>query len=324
MQVETEVRPLGGDHVVHFYDRDDELVGVVVGYLAAAVADGDVVIMIATAAHREAFTAALSSAGVDVAAAMAKRHLQVLDAAATLNQFMVGGSPDAAAFDAVVGGVVRSAAESGCEVRAYGEMVALLWGEGNAAGAIELETLWNGLADQVPFSLFCAYPSYLVAAADAFDTFAQVCSLHSDVVGGAPIAPDLETVRPFACTPDAPRLARRFVTQMLEGWDRSDLVGDAAVVVAELASNAVSHAHSDFTVGLSRLGSAVRLEVRDSSTVEPTSRESAAMAERGRGLQLIAAIARRWGYELVAGGKVVWAELDGDARIDVSASRESV
>ena len=66
MPAETGIRLANGEHVVQFYDRDDDLVDVVGGYLAAAVLDGDVVIVIASPTHRDAFGLALVAAGVDV------------------------------------------------------------------------------------------------------------------------------------------------------------------------------------------------------------------------------------------------------------------
>ena len=53
--------------------------------------------------------------------------------------------------------MVAQAAQNGRRVRAFGEMVALLWSEGNQAAAIRLEELWNELALSQTFCLFCAY-----------------------------------------------------------------------------------------------------------------------------------------------------------------------
>ena len=134
MPVDTEIRLADGDHVVQFYGHDADLVDVVASYLSAAVLDGDAVIVIATPEHRAAFEAAMAAAGVDAELAAAGGRRIVLDAADTLARFMTDDVPDPAAFDAVVGGLVRDAA-SGGPVRAYGEMVALLWDAGNVTGA---------------------------------------------------------------------------------------------------------------------------------------------------------------------------------------------
>jgi hypothetical protein len=72
----------------------------------------------------------------------------------------VNGHPDADRFDRVVGEKVRAAVErsAGYGLRAYGDMVGVLWAERQFPAAIRLEQLWNKLRKTVPFSLFCAYP----------------------------------------------------------------------------------------------------------------------------------------------------------------------
>jgi anti-sigma regulatory factor (Ser/Thr protein kinase) len=307
--IDTNTRLANGDHVVQFYDGDDDLVGIVGGYLAGSVLDGDAIVVVATHAHREALQAALVAAGIDVEAAEDSGQLRVLDAAETLGLFMVDGLPDPHSFFEIIGGLVAVAGLSGRPVRVYGEMVAALWDSGNIAGAIELETLWNGLAAQVPFSLFCAYPVHLMLGADVADAFEQVCHLHSDLVVIAPTPAGAEVSRRFACTLHAPRLARRFISETLHGWGLGDLVDDAMLVVSELATNAVVHGGSDFTVGLSRGDDRVRVSVADTSNDAPQPRNSELTTMGGRGLRLVDVVSVRWGHEAVHGGKVVWAEL---------------
>lgn len=315
MPVQTETRLADGDHVVQFYEHEDDLAALVGSYLGAAAADGEAVVVIASPEHAEVFQAALCEAGVDLAAARAGGRLVVLDAAATLERLMVAGVPDAGAFDASVGAVVRAAGAGGRRVRAYGEMVALLWAAGDVTGALELEQLWNALAAESPFSLVCAYPAHLFGPTQA-DGFTDVCHIHSAVVGGAPSPDGAEVSRRFARTLQAPRLARRFVADVLRRWGHEELVEDGMVVAAELVSNAVMHASSDVVVGLSRRGEAVELVVGDSSTEAPTTREPEPATPGGRGLRLVGALARRWGHVTVAGGKLVWAELGANSGVD--------
>jgi hypothetical protein len=67
-------------------------------------------------------------------------------------------------------------------VRAYGEMVALLWAEGNVNGAIQLEKLWNDMGKIRDFSLFCAYPQAAVAGYANSAPLAEVYTEHSHAV----------------------------------------------------------------------------------------------------------------------------------------------
>ncbi|MGA9859212.1 MAG: MEDS domain-containing protein, partial [Solirubrobacteraceae bacterium] len=119
-----------GEHAVVFYEHDAGLAATVGGYLADALRDGAVAIVVATGAHRRAFEAELAAAGIDTADACQDGALILLDAAELLAQLMPAGRVQRAAFRRVIGGVVRKGTESGRPVRVYGEMVALLWEAG--------------------------------------------------------------------------------------------------------------------------------------------------------------------------------------------------
>lgn len=309
MAIDSPERFAAGDHLVHFFDTDESLVGVVAGYLSSAVLGGDAAVIVVAPGHRELFQAALAAAGVDVGAAMADGRLVVRDAADTMAAFVADGRVDARVFDEVVGGLIRDAYASGRPVRAYGEMVALLWAAGDVTAAMDLEGLWNRLGETVPFSLFCAYPQRLFADSPKAGAFAQVCRLHSGVVGAAPTSADAEVTRRFARTPHAPKHARWFVSETLNSWDRSDLRDDVALVVAELATNAVVHGRSDVAVGLLRRDGGVRIIVGDTSAAPPVPRGGDATAFDGRGLAMISAIGRAWGHQVVEGGKLIWVDV---------------
>ncbi len=183
MTAGTEQREVGPrDHVVQFYNDDGELTERVGGYLREAVLDGGVAIVIATAAHRAAFEARLADAGVDVTAAAGRGAYLAFDAAETLGRFMIDGRPDRAGFEDAVGTLIAATVRNGAPVRAYGEMVALLWDDGFVGAAIELEALWNELGGRYPFSLFCAYPAQSVTGNGHFDAFNEVCLLHAGIV----------------------------------------------------------------------------------------------------------------------------------------------
>jgi hypothetical protein len=92
--------------------------------------------------------------------AVLEGRLVFLDAEATLNRFMLDGEPDQARFQRVIGDAlsgVRSRAVHG-GIRAYGEMVGVLWKAGELSAAVRLEQLWNELLKASDVSLYCAYP----------------------------------------------------------------------------------------------------------------------------------------------------------------------
>ena len=137
------------EHFVHFYQEDSHLYTSVGRFLQEGLECGDGLVVVATAEHREGLCGALTDAGLDVAFARERGDLTLLDAEETLSRFLVGdlarGTLDADAFERVIGGVVDRAASGVVRrsVRAYGEMVALLFKQGNVGATAELEELWT-------------------------------------------------------------------------------------------------------------------------------------------------------------------------------------
>ena len=293
-----------GQHVVQFYGHDEELAERVAGYLLGALESGGVAIVIATPEHRREFEVRLAQAGVDLAAARDRDAYLALDADETLRELMAAGRLDDAAFDRVIGALIRAAGADGRPVRAYGEMVALLWDGGLVNAAIQLEAMWNELGRRHSFSLFCGYRADSVTR--DVDAFAQVCHLHQAVAGGV-AAGGLggPAVRTFAFARDAPAAARHFTVATLRDWGAGDLTDDAALAVTELAANAIRHAHSPFTVILSARDDRLRISVRDASPLR-----SELWPTPLHGLGAVNALASRWGVESLGNaGKSVWVDL---------------
>jgi hypothetical protein len=159
-------------HRVRFYHNERELLATVAGYAADAWSLGGECLVITSAEHAVGVHARLASAALT---ATPERHmLAELDAAETLEQFMVGGSPDPLLFDKSVGRLIRRHAAASPRLWVFGEMVDMLWAEGNIVGALELEQLWNRLQAATRFTLLCAYCSRRLNA----DQQASVETLH--------------------------------------------------------------------------------------------------------------------------------------------------
>jgi anti-sigma regulatory factor (Ser/Thr protein kinase) len=110
----------------------------------------------------------------------------------------------------------------------------------------------------------------------------------------------------------SPRTARASARAWLSQWGRADLSADTESVVAELVANAVRASERDATPAALRLvlavGSVV-VEVFDTAPGLPAPREADYAAESGRGLHVVAALSREWGWAPARGGKVVWARV---------------
>ncbi|HWE23455.1 MAG TPA: MEDS domain-containing protein [Myxococcales bacterium] len=171
-------------HAVQFYERDEFLCDAVADFLAAGLRAGDPVIAIATEAHRREFSQRLEACGIDLEEAEASGRLVLLDAADTLSTITVDGAPDWELFRTRIGGLIASKRErfGGARVRAYGEMVDLLWKSGNPQAAIRLEEMWSDLGRDLHFSLLCAYAmgNFLKEADGA--GFEKICRVHTHVV----------------------------------------------------------------------------------------------------------------------------------------------
>jgi PAS domain-containing protein len=173
-------------HVVQFYENDAFLVEKTAQFIGSALELGNSGIIIATKEHRDAVARALHRRGFDIDAAQKRGNYHALDAAKTLSQFMVEGRPNKQRFAAAIESlIVRANAAAKCEnpcAAAFGEMVALLWAEGKQNEAIELEQLWNDLAQRVAFSLLCGYPMESFSRQTHRRDFASICAHHLEVI----------------------------------------------------------------------------------------------------------------------------------------------
>lgn len=172
----------GDSHVVGFYETEAFLVASVRDFLAPGLFAGNAAIVVATDSHRALFGRAIMKAGIDLGNAQRYGRYIALNASEVLSTFMVECMPDAARFRATIGKLVARVAEGQHDLRIYGEMVAVLWDQGNIAAAIALEDLWNDLATTHPFSLFCAYPIRVFDTDANTEPLQTICRQHSRVV----------------------------------------------------------------------------------------------------------------------------------------------
>jgi hypothetical protein len=337
MSIDTRVEP--HDHAVLFYEDDHDLISSVCQYVIDGLEADEVAVVVATVGHTSAFELAMCRAGIDVGRARAEGRIVTLNADKAMSRFLVDDWPKSSAFFAEFGELIRGAAGTGRQVRVYGEMVAVLWDAGHVAAAIELESLWNDLRELVPFSLLCAYPARMVCGdqnelvpfsllcayparmvcGDQNEaSLHQICRCHSEVLGDVPrvrtrageiAAESWEEVRWFSCDSRSLSSCRTFIGQTLASWHLDHLTEDATIVGSELATNAVLHARTNFSLSVAWRGDTVRLSVADSSPDMPVMGNPTPTTVTGRGLLLVGALARRWGVEVDTGGKTIWADL---------------
>jgi hypothetical protein len=171
------------EHFVQIYAADSTFLDSLEAFVAAGLRNNEAVIVIITPIHRISLELRLRTAGFDLGRATEEDRYIVLDAARTLGRFIMRGWPDEILFRQVVEGLLERAGKDGRRVRAFGEMVVLLWDEGHTGATICLERLWHSLCQERSFPLFCAYPQ--ASFDDVKDLSArQICAAHSKVIAG--------------------------------------------------------------------------------------------------------------------------------------------
>lgn len=170
------------EHLVQIYHDNSAFLDSLEGFVAGGISAGDGVVVIATPAHLLALGDRLMKRGINVRAALQAEQYFALDAEETLSKFMINGWPDPVLFRDLVASILQRAKGGGSRhVRAFGEMVAVLWSQGNNNATVRLEHLWHRLCQEQSFSLFCAYPRSGFTV-DAHESIQEICATHSRVV----------------------------------------------------------------------------------------------------------------------------------------------
>ena len=165
-------------HFVQLYELEGAFLDTLEAFVAAGLAGGEGVPVIATASHLGTLDMRLRARGIDVDAAVCEDRYIPLDAADTLGHFMNKGWPDEQRFRDVVGRIVSRARNGGRRVRAFGEMVAIMWARGEHGATVHLEHLWHQLCRAHDFSLLCADPKSGFTQ-DTRESMREICEAHS-------------------------------------------------------------------------------------------------------------------------------------------------
>jgi PAS domain S-box-containing protein len=171
---------------VHFFEDDAVFIDSLSEFVGGVLGSGGACIVIATQDHRRSLDRVLRDNGIEIRKAAIDGRYITVDAAETLDRFMLHGHPDPERFRDTVEPVLKHARRTlrrrTSKLAAFGEMVALLWANGNRQGAIELEDLWNKLAARLKFSLRCGYPMKGFGKDSDSALFEKICSQHSEVI----------------------------------------------------------------------------------------------------------------------------------------------
>lgn len=169
------------DHILQVYVSDDDLIEGLDGYVNSGFRGGESVIVIATPEHLSALNERLRQQQWDLFSLVLQDRYIPLSAEEALGHFMINGQPDKNLFYHMLSNLLLRARKQGRGVRAFGEMVALLWSKGHALATVRLEQLWTQFCDAEQFKLFCAYPQSGFTE-DAHGSLTEIVHCHSKTV----------------------------------------------------------------------------------------------------------------------------------------------
>lgn len=146
-------------HLVQFYSESTRLLDSLENFISSGLDAGEAVVVIATPPHLHALEARLQGRGIDLVAARNENRYLPFGAQDAMNRFIDNAWPDTERFTRFLEGTLLRARGPGRKVRAFGEMVAVLWADGHREAALQLERLWCQVCERGDLTLLCAYPT---------------------------------------------------------------------------------------------------------------------------------------------------------------------
>jgi signal transduction histidine kinase len=268
-------------HTAQFYEQDRSFLEFATRFLAPALGQGMPGVFISTEEHRNGVAALLEAQGIDVAAARASELYIELDAEQVLSAIMRDGKPDADLVRAAVTDVLARAkrAVGGEQKRATlgGEAVSLLCSRGEPEAALQLEHIWNELAETFSMTLFCGYVANSFDRAAHADVFRGICAQHTDVVpeegyveleNGADRRRYVAQLQQKARALETEMAARRQSEDALARSEKHAAVGRLAASIAHEINNPLSSLTNLFYL------------INTDTSLDPAARHYAALADQ--------------------------------------------
>jgi hypothetical protein len=170
---------------VGFYSHDAGLLDDVTQFIGAALGAGNSTVVVATEPHRDSLLLSLQAHGADIAAAIEQGRYISVDTADAVSTFIINGILDPVRFlnhfrDLIVRAADAAKGEQ-ARVAVFGEGVHLLWAQGNAEAAIQVEGLCNQLAKAYDVDILCGYSLRSVQGGMESPIYEKICAEHSAV-----------------------------------------------------------------------------------------------------------------------------------------------
>ncbi len=172
-------------HEVGFYSDDRRFLDDVTHFIGTVLQAGNAAIVVATESHRNSLVPRLEAHGVDIAATIEQGRYFSVDAADALSTFMINGMLDPVRYLNLFRDLIVRAAEAAkgeqARVAVFGEGVHLLWAQGNAEAAIQVEGLCNQLVKTYDVDILCGYSRRSIQGGMESHIYERICAEHSAV-----------------------------------------------------------------------------------------------------------------------------------------------
>ncbi len=166
-------------HEVEFYSDDAAFVVGFNGFIEAALNAGKAVIVVSTESHRESLLQRLLEHGVDVVSAINQGRYLALDVDDTLSTFMGNDLPDPVRFlrvvDDLIAAATRATAGDPSRVAICGECASILWAQGKADAAIQVEQLCSKAAQRYELDILCGFSLNSFYREEDKQLFQRIC-----------------------------------------------------------------------------------------------------------------------------------------------------
>jgi hypothetical protein len=169
-------------HVLQVYENDKTLINSLSKFVTGGIKAGDCSIIIATESHHHDLRNSIKDQGINIEMLQEQNLFIPLNASAVLSTFMINNWPDDGLFEKTLSAIIDKVPRNGHKIRAFGEMVSILWDEELHAATIYLEHLWNTFCLQHPMCLLCAYPQKAFRGNYA-SSLQHICRSHSKTIG---------------------------------------------------------------------------------------------------------------------------------------------
>lgn len=175
-----EIAP--GEHVLQIYEDTEVFINTLAAFVGTGINAGESVVIIADPQHSRLLEEKLKEHVVHLETLVSGNRFIVQNAEDTLKEFMVDGFPDQEKFiESISATISRARGTENRKVRAFGEMVALLWDRGDREATLRLEQFWDRLCKKEKISLFCAYPRDIFNG-PLHKHIGHICNSHSKII----------------------------------------------------------------------------------------------------------------------------------------------